>query len=521
MAKVRTPVKFAGFVIVALAVIFGIKAASSKVHIGGKTLAEVAKGSGGAGKAVDELQGVKALNLCVNTWGGYAGGEYFNGGFQANTKSRYWTEYHLPVNFIKIDDASSIDAWKSDKCQVHYGTVGNFTTEVQSLSADQPQIFFQPDWSYGGDVMIATNKVRTFQDLKASGPLGRKGKVALWVGSPSHELLNKTLDAAGMTQDEIEVVSTKDAFDAKKVFQAGQADVAVLWSPDDQDLLQSVPGSHVLASTKQCANCIADVFFAKKSYIESHQQELVALVTGWFKGAAEINTDPAAKDSAVKVLTVGLEQPEDFVKIAINNAKLTTYGDNVNFFNLKGGFNGVTGKSVYDWQGDKFRKIGLVDGSLPDWSQVVNTSILRAVALNDPSQAPAQQQAFTPATPAERSAEAFATKPITIEFPTGSATLTADAQVAIDQQIGNTVKSFTGARIRVEGNTDNVGSDNVNVPLSQRRAQAVVNYVVRKYGYDPNRFIAIGNGSDKPVADNTTAEGRQRNRRTDIGVISQ
>ena len=72
--------------------------------------------------------------------------------------------------------------------------------------------------------------------------------------------------------------------------------------------------------------------------------------------------------------------------------------------------------------------------------------------------------------------------------------------------------------IRVEGNTDNLGDESWNQGLSERRAQAIVDYLVSR-GIDARRIVAQGNGSSKPVASNKTAEGRARNRRTDILFI--
>jgi len=346
-----------------------------------KTLSDrgvIAKTARATASVVQEIDGQEALNICVNTWGGYAGGQWFNGGFKASTESRYWTEYHLPVNFIKIDDATSIDAFKADKCQVHYGTVDAFTTMVGALQDDEPQIFFQADWSRGGDVLVGTAAIKSVKDLRGK-------KVALWKGTPSHTLLLKSLEAAGMKESDVVLVSTKDAFDAKAVFQSGEADAAAVWSPDDQDLIGSVPGAHVLASTKQASNIIPDIFFAKKSFIEANPERLRAFVEGFLKGSAEINSNPRARDEAVQILTVGLEQPEDFVRIAIANARLSTYGDNVNFFNLRGGFTGVTGQFIYNDMGRKYRAVGMIEGDLPDWSKVVNTSVLRTITkLNRP-----------------------------------------------------------------------------------------------------------------------------------------
>jgi OOP family OmpA-OmpF porin len=65
----------------------------------------------------------------------------------------------------------------------------------------------------------------------------------------------------------------------------------------------------------------------------------------------------------------------------------------------------------------------------------------------------------------------------------------------------------------IEGYTDEVGSDDYNMRLSQQRAESVVKALVTDFGIDPSRLSAKGYGKTKPIADNSTDEGRQKNRR--------
>src|SRR5207237_108516 len=96
------------------------------------------------------------ITVCVVTWPGYAGGEYFNGGFAASTDSRYYRDYGIKVAFKVIEQfVPSREAWKADKCQVIWQTADAFPTEVAGLKEYQPKIIFQADWSRGGDVVIA------------------------------------------------------------------------------------------------------------------------------------------------------------------------------------------------------------------------------------------------------------------------------------------------------------------------------------------------------------------------------
>lgn len=73
-------------------------------------------------------------------------------------------------------------------------------------------------------------------------------------------------------------------------------------------------------------------------------------------------------------------------------------------------------------------------------------------------------------------------------------------------------------RVRVEGHTDWIGSDAYNQSLSERRAQSVRDYLIRK-GIAPDRLIAVGYGEARPIADNNTTQGRAQNRRTEFTVI--
>ncbi len=79
--------------------------------------------------------------------------------------------------------------------------------------------------------------------------------------------------------------------------------------------------------------------------------------------------------------------------------------------------------------------------------------------------------------------------------------------------VGDGMQKDTNLRAVIEGYTDNVGSAKSNLALSQRRANAVRDYIVKNFKIDRKRLSAKGYGEEKPVADNATAEGRAQNRR--------
>ena len=101
-----------------------------------------------------------------------------------------------------------------------------------------------------------------------------------------------------------------------------------------------------------------------------------------------------------------------------------------------------------------------------------------------------------------------------ILFETGKATLKPESMEEI-QKVADYMKKNPNARFEVQGHTDNQGSDKVNDPLSQQRAEAVVKALEEK-GVDPFNLRAVGKGAHEPVADNKTDEGRAKNRRVEF-----
>ena len=97
--------------------------------------------------------------------------------------------------------------------------------------------------------------------------------------------------------------------------------------------------------------------------------------------------------------------------------------------------------------------------------------------------------------------------------------LTKDDKAQLDT-FAATLTSAKSYILEVTGGTDSAGSAEYNYALSQRRADAVVQYLASKYSIPAHRFYLIGIGKDKEVADNTTREGRAKNRRVEIRVLS-
>lgn len=513
-SKVKPLPKILGLALLGLAIFFGVKHLSNTGALDKIAPPKAGTSVATTGQKLNKAEAQDVIRVGVVTWGGYAGGQYFNGGFKASKESRYYKEYGILVEFVLMDDwDASRAAWKSNDINVQWITADAFPTEAVSLKEFNPKIFLQADWSRGGDAIVVRPGISKTSDLKGK-------KIAVAYGTPSHTFILWLLEANNMTVRDVELIQVRSAIEAAAMAKSGSVDAAVVWSPDDDDIVQKMQGWKKLKTTREATNIIADVFYAKESYINENEAKLKSLVEGWLRGAAEINTDPAAKQKAAEILSVGLSQDLEFCKNAINNARLCTLGDNKGFFTVDGCNTCVTGEQLYQKMAMLYKQVGVISETPPIWRLVSDTRILRQINLSGIQHEAEGSQSFTKATAQEAAADAFASKSVSINFPSGSATISDEAKYIIDRDVVPVLKAFGASRVRVEGNTDNIGNRAANQALSQRRANAAVQYMIQTQGFDPNRFIEVGNGPDKPVASNDTEVGRASNRRTEFQLLN-
>jgi OOP family OmpA-OmpF porin len=106
-----------------------------------------------------------------------------------------------------------------------------------------------------------------------------------------------------------------------------------------------------------------------------------------------------------------------------------------------------------------------------------------------------------------------------VHFAFNSALLTKKAKAALDQ-LGSQIPNTKGYVIQLMGNTDSIGSSQYNYKLSQQRAAAVVQYLATQYNVPAYKIYVAGLGKDKEVASNKSADGRAKNRRVDVQLMS-
>src|SRR5246127_3397741 len=106
-----------------------------------------------------------------------------------------------------------------------------------------------------------------------------------------------------------------------------------------------------------------------------------------------------------------------------------------------------------------------------------------------------------------------------VKFGFDKDNLTPKAKEALDQ-LASSIASTKGYIIALEGGTDSVGPADYNYDLSQRRANSVIQYLATKYNVPAHKIYVIGLGKDKPVESNKTSDGRAKNRRVDVRLMT-
>lgn len=104
-----------------------------------------------------------------------------------------------------------------------------------------------------------------------------------------------------------------------------------------------------------------------------------------------------------------------------------------------------------------------------------------------------------------------------ILFSTNSSTLNTASRISLDK-FATSLLNNPDTDVKIYGHTDSTGSDAINNPLSQRRAESVYGYLLSK-GVSGTRMISEGFGSSQPVADNNTVAGRAENRRVEVFIL--
>lgn len=299
------------------------------------------------------------------------------------------------------------------------------------------------------------------------------------------------------------------------------------WTPGDVNVAEKKGGLVTIASTRQYASQMPNITITIKKWAYDHRSTVEGIIIALAQAGDQVRSFTSAKKFAADVSAqVYAEKTGEYWLKYYNGVKAKDIqGNNVDLggsmaFNLSDAalMFGLSGdrldryKIVYKTFGDINSKMyPEYMKTYPDYSKVVDKSFMMSVLSNHPEllEGKTIQVNYATSISTEVSSKAY-----NINFRTGSAEIDPSSYDDLDQ-ILNAAVVAEGLTLGIYGHTDDVGDDTRNQDLSERRAQSVKAYIVRK-GISSSRIEARGFGETQPIADNTSDAGRAKNRRVQI-----
>ena len=308
-------------------------------------------------------------------------------------------------------------------------------------------------------------------------------------------------------------------------------DGVATWTPGDVNVATKKGGLVTIASSRQYSSQMSCQTIAIKKWAYDHRTDVENMIIALAQAGDQVRSYNDAKEFAAKISADvykeqdaaywlkyynGVEQNDiQGLKVNLGGSAVFNLADMANTYGL-GADKVDRYKAVYNTLVNLMVKMypKIMPTFLP-YEKAVDKSFLNSVLSNHPELL--EGKAIEAKYAAEITSQ-VSKKSYSIEFETGSANIKPSSYKLLDEIFESAVVA-EGLKLGIYGYTDNKGSDAINVPLSEKRAESVKAYMLKK-GFKENRVESKGYGSANPVADNSTEDGKRKNRRVEI-VLGQ
>lgn len=305
------------------------------------------------------------------------------------------------------------------------------------------------------------------------------------------------------------------------------------WFPGDWNAVTKRPGLVSVASTKDFSSQMpnAIIFISKWANENREFMENFCAIVGL--AGDQIKSHPESLEYAAKAaqdIFASTMTEEDIVKaynsfdytddigkvVNVGGSRVFNLADACNYIGINGG--GDKYKTVYNTFGNIcVEAYPELLSSFPDYENATDYTFLKAAYNKYKSKA--GNVTKTDFKEATKSNSVLGDNSYNIEFNTGSSVIKPTSYAVLDKilaQLDISDRSF----IDLAGHTDNTGSNEINIPLSKQRAEAVRQYLIERNESLSDRIQqVVGYGSTKPISDNTTEVGKSKNRRVEIKLL--
>lgn len=486
-------------------------------------------------------------------WNGTAGLQFANGGAETASGS-LMAKHGLKVRLTREDDYSKmiadLAAFAKDPSQGQHFVIimgdGYPAFAIGANEALKPfgqsvEVVAAIGYSRGEDKCIIDANA-TAKGALIAGVLG-DGDINICVKKASDDGIAVNSNAKTYDPNAMNFTGTKDFVEADEKFIAGACEErtntatgktvkvcvngSATWTPGDVKLATKRGNLKVLASTKEYAWQMPATVIGNKQWMAKNPDVVKAFLAAAFEGGEAVRSNDAnmLKAGAVAAKVYGEEDAAYWAKYARGVVEMDKTGkqiflggstqiglaDNAFLFGLNGNDNLY--KKVYSVYGAVAVKYfpDVMPGGLLPYDSVVNTSYVQALLAATPT-----MQAAAVPTFGGQTTETFASKSYAIEFDSGKATFTPKAVAALNDLLDQA--AVTALNVTIAGHTDNIGGSESNLTLSKARAEAVKRFLMTNApkNFPDDRVTTRGFGDTQPLADNSTAAGKAKNRRVEV-----
>lgn len=376
------------------------------------------------------------------------------------------------------------------------------------------------DWNFGMDYEYR-NKIPNNPDDKVYDP-----NAVNWVNADTY-----TKAAEMYVEGFCEDLPLKDKpRETKHVCVNG----VVTWTPGDVTLAKKKGGLVPILTSRENPFQMPAVMIGIHKWDQSHPQIVSGLLAASFEAADQIKTNPIALHKAAglsasvyqeqntaywETYYKGVTEPDKGgMMVPLGGSTVSNLADNLQLFGISGSLNIL--KTTYETFGNiVVQQYPNLVPSYPKLASVEDVTYLLAARdeMNGPS-GEAEHMTYSPTAPIK---EQGGDRNYSIQFRTGSAEIMPESFAVLDEIYKD--QAFSRMEIMINGYTDSTGTFEGNKELSKARADSVKRYLQSKSLeiFPDARIRTEGYGQDRPVASNTTAEGRAQNRRVQIvlGIV--